>query len=57
MGDEYTVADIAIFPMVRNLLRYYKAGDLVGIGDYPEVTRVLDAFLARAAVKKGLKIP
>ena len=57
MGDEYTVADIAIFPMVRNLLRYYKAGELVGIGDYPAVTRVLDAFLARGAVQKGLKIP
>jgi GST-like protein len=43
--------------MVRNLLRYYRAGELVGIGDYPEVTRVLDAFLARAAVRRGLRIP
>lgn len=57
MGDEYTVADIALFPMVRNLIRFYKAGDLVGIDDFDNVLRVLDVFLARPAVAAGLKIP
>ncbi|MGL4434276.1 MAG: glutathione S-transferase N-terminal domain-containing protein, partial [Giesbergeria sp.] len=29
MGDEYTIADIAIFPWVRNLVGFYGAGELV----------------------------
>src|SRR5690606_25291717 len=57
MDDEYTIADIAIFPLVRNLIHYYKAGDLVGIQDFGNVLRVLDRFLARPAVQRGLRIP
>jgi len=57
MGDDYTIADIAIFPWVRNLLGYYEAGDLVGIQDFPQVTRALAAFVARPAVQRGLAIP
>jgi len=56
-GDAYTIADIAIFPWVRNLINFYAAGDIVGIGDYPHVQRALDAFVARPAVAKGLDIP
>jgi len=57
MGDGYTIADIAIFPMVRNLVEFYGAGDLVGYGDFPRVQRALGNFLARPAVARGLKIP
>ena len=57
MGDAYTIADIAIFPWVRNLVGFYEAGELVGIQDFPHVTRVLAAFVARPAVVRGLGIP
>ncbi|MBV8658543.1 MAG: glutathione S-transferase N-terminal domain-containing protein [Burkholderiales bacterium] len=57
MGDEYTIADIATFPWVRNLIGFYEAGDLVQIQDFPHVTRVLDAFLSRPAVVRGLDSP
>jgi len=57
MGTDYTIADIAIFPWVRNLIGYYGAGNLVGIADYPNVTRALERFLMRPAVAKGLGIP
>jgi len=57
MGDEYTVADVAVFPWVRNLVGFYEAGDLVGINDFPNVQRALAAFVARPAVVKGLAIP
>ena len=57
MGDDYTIADIATFPWVRNLVGFYEAGDLVGITDFPHVTRVLEAFVARPAVIAGLGIP
>ena len=57
MGDDYTIADIALFPWVRNLIGFYGAGELVGIGDFPHVTRALAAFAARPAVARGLEIP
>ena len=57
MGDEYTIADIAIWPWVRNLVERYKAGDLVGYAEFTEVQRVMAAFVARPAVAKGLTIP
>ena len=57
MGDAYTIADIATFPWVRNLIGFYEAADLVGIADFPNVKRVLDAFVARPAVVRGLDIP
>lgn len=57
MGDDYTIADIATFPWVRNLVGFYEAGELVGIQNYPHVTRALQAFVARPAVERGLNIP
>lgn len=57
MGEAYTIADIAIFPWVRNLIERYGAGDLVGIQDFTQVTRALAAFVARPAVQRGLVVP
>jgi GST-like protein len=57
MGDSYSIADTAIFPWVNCLVNFYGAGDLVGMADFPKVTRALNAFLARPAVVKGLNIP
>jgi GST-like protein len=57
MGDAYTIADMAVFPWVRNLIGFYGAGELVGMADFPNVTRALDAFLARPAVARGLSVP
>ena len=57
MGDEYSIADIAVFPWVRNLAGFYGAGEIVGFDDFLEVRRVLDAFVARPAVQRGLAIP
>jgi GSH-dependent disulfide-bond oxidoreductase len=57
MGGTYTIADIATFPWVRNLIGFYGAGELVGIANFPNVTRALDAFVGRPAVVRGLGIP
>jgi GST-like protein len=56
-GADYTIADIAVFPWVRNLVGFYEAGELVHIEEYPHVQRALQAFLARPAVARGLLIP
>ena len=57
MGDQYTIADIAILPWVRNLVGFYGAGELVEFEQFKNVARVLEAFVARPAVAKGLTIP
>jgi GST-like protein len=57
LGDEYSIADIATFPWINNLIGFYGARDLVGYDDFREVDRVLQSFLARPAVQRGLKIP
>jgi len=56
-GGEYTVADVAVFPWVRNLVGFYDAASLVGYADFPQVQRALAAFLERPAVQRGLTIP
>jgi GSH-dependent disulfide-bond oxidoreductase len=57
MGDEFTIADIAIFPMVNNLINFYGARELVGYGEFEQVDRALRVFLARPSVVAGLGIP
>jgi len=57
MGEEYTIADIATFPWVNNLVAFYEAADLVGYDDFPNVARAVKAFLGRPAVARGLSIP
>jgi GSH-dependent disulfide-bond oxidoreductase len=57
IGEEYTIADIATFPWVRNLIGFYGAGDLVGFAAFPNVARTLEQFVARPAVARGLQIP
>jgi len=57
MGAHYSIADIATFPWIRNLIGLYEAGELVGFDDFTQVKRVLAAFVERPAVVKGLGIP
>ncbi|MET0207427.1 MAG: glutathione S-transferase N-terminal domain-containing protein [Burkholderiaceae bacterium] len=57
MGDEFTIADIAIWPWVNNLVGFYEAGELVEFDKFKEVQRTLSAFMARDSVQRGLNIP
>lgn len=57
MGEDYTIADIASFPWINNLVTFYGAGELVGFNEFTQVQRVLKNFLARPAVARGLQIP
>ncbi|MFT0859924.1 glutathione S-transferase N-terminal domain-containing protein [Ancylobacter sp. G4_0304] len=57
MGDDYTIADLALIGWVRNLIGFYEAAELV---DYKSLTHVpawLARGLARPAVQRGLEIP
>ena len=57
MGDDYTIADIATFGWVRNLVGFYGARDLVAFDSLKVVPAWLERGLARPAVQRGLTIP
>ena len=56
-GRRLRIADIAIFPWVRNLVGFYGAGDLVSFADFAQVGRALATFMDRPAVARGLLVP
>lgn len=57
MGDDYTIADIALLGWVRNLIGFYEARDLVAFDSFRHVPAWLERGLARPAVQRGLAIP
>jgi GSH-dependent disulfide-bond oxidoreductase len=57
LGEEYTIADMAVFPWVLNLIGYYEAADLVHFDEFTHVGASLARFVARPAVVRGLQIP
>jgi GSH-dependent disulfide-bond oxidoreductase len=57
LAGDYSIADIAICPWVRNLRDGYHAGKETGLSEMANVLAWLDRFLARPAVERGLKIP
>lgn len=57
MGDEFTIADIAMIGPARNLIGFYGARDLVEYDNLANVPAWLDRALARPAVQRGVAIP
>jgi len=57
MDGEYTIADIATLGLVRNLIGYYGARDLVDFDALKHVPAWLERGLARPAMRRGLEIP
>jgi GST-like protein len=57
IAGDYSIADIAICPWIRNLRDGYHAGAETGLPEMRNVLAWLDRFLARPAVQRGLTIP
>jgi GST-like protein len=57
MGDDYTIADVAMLGWVRNLIGFYEARELVAFDTLKHVPAWLERGLARPAVRRGLNIP
>lgn len=57
-GDEYTIADMAIWPWYGGLVRgeLYEAGEFLSVHEYKNVRRWADEIGARPAVKRGRKV-
>jgi GST-like protein len=54
-GDDYTIADMAIFPWYGNLAlgRQYNAGEFLDVASYKNVVAWAEKLDARPAVKRG----
>jgi GST-like protein len=54
-GDQYTIADIAVFPWYGGLAQglLYSGGEFLSVQDYKNVQRWTNAIANRPAVKRG----
>jgi GST-like protein len=57
-GDEYTIADMAIWPWYGGLVmgELYEAGEFLSVHNYQQVRRWADEVAARPAVIRGRKV-
>ena len=57
-GNEYSVADIAIWPWYGALVRgvLYSAAEFLSVDEYKNVKRWADEIAARPAVKRGIRV-
>ncbi len=56
MGEQYTIADMAIWPWIR-VLGYYEAEELLGLDRFTHIGDWLERALARPASQRALNIP
>lgn len=57
MGNDYTIADMSIWPWIRSLVGFYEASELLGMQDRPNVMRWYETCAARPASEKAVNIP
>jgi GST-like protein len=57
-GDEYTIADIAVWPWYGALAKgqIYEAGEFLSVQEYTHVIRWADEIAQRPAVQRGRKV-
>ena len=57
-GDDYTIADMAVWPWYGALLQgqLYEAAEFLGVQDYKHVQRWTDEIAKRPAVQRGRKV-
>lgn len=56
MGDEYTIADVAVFPWVRALKEFYGAEEQLKLSDFPKCFAHVARCEARPATKEGMTV-
>lgn len=57
VAEEYTIADIAIWPWIRAAKLFYKADKAFGYESLPNVMRWWEDCMNRPASERGLQIP
>jgi len=54
--DEYTIADMAIFPWIKCLDTGYSATEFLQLNEYTNVQRWIQKLESREAVKRGMRV-
>jgi GSH-dependent disulfide-bond oxidoreductase len=57
MGDDYTIADMAIVGWIRSITGFYEASSIVGYDKLTALPAWFDRCMKRPAVEKGVMIP
>ena len=57
MGEDYSIADMAVLPWVRTLHVNYEAAELLDLQRFSAVDRVFQQWLQRPTVQRALTIP
>jgi len=57
VGEEYTIADVALWPWIRAAKLRYKADKDFAYESLPNVLRWWELCMARPASERGLLIP
>lgn len=57
MGDDYTIADIAVWPWIRTLGGFYGAGEITGLDTLANVQRWFADCSERPASQRAVSIP
>lgn len=56
-GDEYTIADIALWPWLRALAGFYDAGEALELDTFPAIKPWLEKCSRRPASERAKRIP
>lgn len=56
VGEEYSIADMAVFPWFGVLGGFYKAQKLLGLDDFKNVNSWSERILQRPATERGMKV-
>jgi len=57
VAEEYSIADIAIWPWIRAAKVFYKSDEVLGYDKLPNIMRWWEHCMARPASERGLLIP
>lgn len=57
VGDQYSIADISLWPWIYAAKEFYNAEAAFGYEDLPNVLSWFELCMARSASQRGLKIP
>jgi len=55
-GEEYTIADMATFPWVVCLSKFYDAAEHLQLHEFPRTMAWVDGCMARPAVQRGMEV-
>ena len=54
--EEYSIADMAIYPWINCLTQFYKAGEFLQIDSYKNVCKWCETMASRPAVARGMRV-